>query len=235
MPLAVTSFSAKGFSDYARTGLETMAAFWPGKIVVYYEYDKPDFPDNGKIEWRNLMADQGLLKVLEWAQGSPCLRGALPDGRHNYNFDLYKFCRKVFAQADALERHNGVVYWLDADTRLLKPLEPKWLEGLLHGKYTAAMFRKNSHIESGVVAWDTRHKEHGAFISAYRGLYQSGNILHLPGFHDCWAYEEALRHSGGASHNWSPDASGVQETVPQSPLAGYLEHLKGNRKMMEVA
>ena len=227
--LAVTTFSAAGWEAYAREGLESMTRFFPGQIVAYFEEDQPERPWEGRVEWRPLLGCLGLSDVLDWAWANPVLQGIVPNG-YSYQFDLNKFCRKVFAQADAAARFQGWLWWLDADVELRKPIPLGLAPSLLKDDATAAMGRIGFHIESGIVLWNTAHPDSEGFFKRYQELFLTGEILGLPGWHDCWAYQKALKDTGARNKNLTPQARGMTPVVGQSPFSDYLIHHKGMRK-----
>src|SRR3990167_2898851 len=111
-PVAVTTFGPTGWDAYAAEGIASFCTYWPGSVVAYYEDNPPNY-QHANLEWRPLWECEGLLSVLKWAKQSPALQGIKPDRKYCYNYNLYKFCRKVFAQVDAGLRHNGQLWWLD--------------------------------------------------------------------------------------------------------------------------
>lgn len=224
--VAVTTFGPSGWESYAKRGLESMTRFWPGRVIAYYEEEIPaDAPDG--VEWRPLYETEGLLPVLRWANSNPVLKGQVPKG-YSYNFDLFKFCRKVFAQVDAGLQEKCLLYWLDADTRLLAESEvATWAEPL-DSVATAYYGRKNFHIESGLVAWDTAHAATPAFLRYYRDLFTNGNILQLKGWHDCWAYMAALHATKTPARDLNQ--SGSHAPIGDTWFRGLIAHDKGKRK-----
>lgn len=228
--MAVTSFGAKGFETYGREGLASFVKHWPGTITVYYENTIPEFPKSDKIIWRNLYDDLALVRVLAWARGSPVLQGVMPDGGHNYNNDLYKFCRKVFAVTDVAKEFKGLMFWLDADVRLHADVPAPFLNKLLDGVYTCYMGRKRYHPECSFVGYDTRHELSANFMDHFRWVYTSGSVLSLKGFHDCWAYDYCLDKTGVPARNLTPNGKLIEDVMPTTKLAKYMVHLKGRAK-----
>lgn len=231
--LAVTSFSQAGWESYAERGIKSFCKNFPGKIAAYYEDDPPAF-NHPKLEWRPLYEVDGLSNVLRWAKENPALKGKLPSGEYCYNYDLYKFCRKVFAQVDAGLGFNGVMYWLDADSYFTRKVPAKLLRNIIEGYYTAAPFRTGFHIESGLVVWDTAHEKNVEFMDAYKLLYTRGDILQLPGFHDCWAYQAAIGVTGVTWKNLSPGGKRMEDVMHLTPLAKYFKHDKGILKYVKA-
>lgn len=206
-----------------------MVRFFPGQIVAYYEDGQPEHPWPDRVDWRRLMDCPGLRGVLDWAEENAVLRGVTPKG-YSYQFDLWKFCRKVFAQADAAARFQGWLWWFDADTELLKPFPVGLALEILKNDCTGAMGRAGFHIESGVVVWNTAHPDSDGFFKRYVELFRTGEVLGLPGWHDCWAYQKALRDTGTRNKNLTPNARGSAAVIDQSPFKGLLVHRKGARK-----
>lgn len=233
MTTLITSFSKEGWKRYARVGLESFIKHFPGKIVVYYEQNRPDF-DDPKVEWRNLFEDPDCVALCAWTLPVPFLQGVMHDGEYNYHFNLHKFGRKVFAIVDSLARDKGNVFWFDADTVVGKDIPEYFLNDLLEGVYTCYLGRKDSpHTETGFVGWDTTHAKHKKFTSAWRALYTTKAVLALQGFHDSWSYDflrGALQIPG---RDLTPDAVGA-DVFEQSPLAEYAIHQKGTIKKLEA-
>lgn len=232
--IAVTSFGPTGWDAYAKRGIGTFVKHFPGKVIVYIEDEVPANEWGDSVEWRNLFDVPGCLETLNWAQRNPTLCGIAPKG-YTYNYDLNKFCRKVFAQVDAARRFKGLMYWLDADVRLLKDIPAEELEAPLRDVYTCFFGRAGFHVESGVVGWDTRAAINALFMDYYEGLFLNGNILQLPGFHDCWAYMATLSRIRPSHRNLSPYAKRVSAPIGQDYFRGYVAHDKGKRKFQGAA
>ncbi len=233
MPIAVTSFGPEGFTDYGRVGLETFCKYWPGKIIAYHESDEPDFKHEN-LEYVDLFADAELMRVLRWANENSVLRGRMPEG-YNYHYDLNKFSRKVFAFSDACLKHGDLVFWLDADTRLLEPVTVEFLASLMAGNYCGVLARKDFHIESGIVGVNSKLPINGRFMRRYRELYTSGQVLQLKGWHDCWAFMCVLNELKPECANWSPGAESGSNALALSPWVGKAVHLKGRKKYSDAA
>ncbi len=228
--MAVTSFGAKGFEDYGREGLTSFVRHWPGNIAVYYENAIPDFPHSDKIIWRKLYQDMALVRVLEWARRSPAMQGVMPDGGYNYNNDLYKFCRKVFAVTHAAQDFKGLLFWLDADVKMHANVPATLLERLMKDVYTCYMGRKQYHSECSFVGYDTKHEQSQNFMEHFRWIYTSGAVLSLHGFHDCWAYDYCRGKTGVPARNLTPKGKLIEDVMPMTELAKYMVHLKGRDK-----
>ena len=219
--------------DYAREGILTFKKFWPGDIIAYTE--NPQIDDIGIPVFDLLHESTGIAPVLDWAKKNPALQGITPEGWYNYNYDLFKFCRKVFAQAAAakyaLAEGYDFLYWLDGDVRFKKDIPSELPEQLLELAFCGFLGRQGYHLEAGIVGWKVNHPLAEMFWDIYTRMYLDGSILSAKGFHDCWALEASLKQIKAPVRNWTPYFMGVNgQPMMVSPWAEYAFHLKGNLK-----
>ena len=200
-------------------------------MIAYHEDAIPsDLPK--EIRPRNLYHQHDALRALKWAEQMPLMKGVMPNGEYNYNFNFCKFSRKVFAITDALAKTTGgVVYWLDADIEMVKPIPEAFLREQVDGVYTAYLGRKDfPHTETGIVVYDADHEWNEKFPEKFRSMFTNCSVLALPGFHDCWAYDYLIQQEFGIpSRNLTANATGMDVFV-QSPFGEYMTHHKGAAK-----
>lgn len=230
--VAVTTFGVKGYEEYARESLELFAEHWPTKVIAFYEGDSPPNFSHEKIEYRPFFQIQGVPEFLTACSLLPALRGIRWDGVYDYNLDIFKFSRKVFAQVNVCLQHEGLVFWLDADVRLKKDVPEDFLRQLLEGVYTCYMGRPDRHpfyTETGFLGFDTTHPVNEKFMRTYEGLYKSGVVIELKGRHDCYVYDIIREQSFAPGRNLAEGTTGIH-VMPQTCLHEYMYHLKGPRK-----
>lgn len=226
--IAVTSFSAKGYEVYGKKFLESAVQYFPGSILVYYE-EKPDF-EHDKIIYKPLFDVHGIKAFLEYCDRNPVFHGRV-NGSYDYNYNAYKFSKKVFAQFDALQHYAGKIFWFDADCVLQKQIPVQFLEDVFEGKTLAVLWREGLYTETGFVGFDTHGSCFDYFLKNYIDVYRKGILFSLPGWHDCWALDHAVKESLVPYNNLSPDypKKGIN-VMPHSILGEYVIHNKGNRK-----
>ena len=233
--VAVTTFSEKNFAEYARLSLELFAEYWPTKVIAYFEGETlPDFRHE-KIEYRPFYSIPGVPEFLTACSLIPALQGIRWDGVYDYNLDVFKFCRKVFAQVNVGLQHKGLMFWLDADVRLKKSVPEEFLNSLLENVYTCYLGRADRHpfyTETGFLGFDTTHTINQKFMSVYDRIYKSGAGIELKGRHDCYVYDIVREQSSAPGRNLAEGTGGIH-VMPQTILAEYMEHLKGARKTGE--
>src|SRR5688500_11982344 len=156
--LAVTSFNPDK-QPYGVRCLETLAQYFPGKIVAYLE-GEVEVPG---VEVKDFWSIPGIKEYLEKitrVAGSDGL-----GGKYDYRFDASKFCRKVFAQDQAFDLAEHV-FWFDADCVVLKPIPRMFLRSLIQDVPFAYLGRKN-YTETGWLGFNTKHEKFKDFRSKY--------------------------------------------------------------------
>jgi hypothetical protein len=225
--LAATSFSLEGYKAYGKDCVDTLEKHFPGRIVVYTEGEIPNHP---KAEIREFFAIDGVVEYLERIKSHPGSDG-VNGGQYDFRYDANKFCRKVFAQ-DAVFDEDQYVFWFDADCVVKKELPAELLTSLVSEYAVAYMGRKQSYTETGWLGFNTRHPDFPAFRSKYLSYFTSGRIFsQLKGWHDCIAFDYA--REGLTGLNMTPNGHGFGQVIGESPLAGYVAHLKGARKFSD--
>lgn len=229
--IGITSFSQSGYETYGKQFLSTIDN-WPGKIICYLE-SPIDF-EHEKLEKRNLFDVEHITAFLTYLKNFPKAHGKTDKG-YNYNFDVWKFCRKMFAQFDAF-KEGGKMYWLDADCIITKPVPLDFLEDLFHGEPLVFLGREGFYTETGIVGFDTDHIEFEDFILNYKETLQKGVVFKLKQWHDCACFDYAREGNGQNLTDWWDIAKALKggleylEVLSKSPLGEYFIHKKGNKK-----
>jgi len=236
MTTAITTFSPEYYEKWGREGLESMVKYWPGKIVAYYENEKPEeFED--RVEYRNLFEQRDLVHFLKWTAMVPLLNGVLPNGGYNYNFNANKFARKVYAITD-YAREEKPFFFLGADTRCIKPISEEFLNSLFDGTAGCFLLRRHlkKHLESDFAGYDPTHKIMRKMLWIYREAYNNGTFLEIDGWTDCHILERLFDDTGlikfikNLSDGVKGEGRAGLNVWPKTVLAEYMVHLKGMAK-----
>lgn len=224
----VTTFKPSDWATYARHNLQSVLDYLPYEVVCYYESEQPDL-EHPRLIWRELDDVPGVVEFVEEAYGFGPARGRFGES-YDYNFDAFKFCRKVYAQCDAAEEPADVLIWLDSDVEAMAAWPAGDIETTLNGMPMARFERPDLYTETGIVLWDMRQPVCREFFRHYRHLYDSRRIYTLPGgWHDCWALDAVVRALGMPTTNLTRKRYGV-EVVSGSELGRIFRHDKGLRK-----
>lgn len=234
----VSSFSPMGLHAYGHRFIESFNQFWPRgvKLVLYVE-SKTD--GVGRAEVRSLFAiDEATAFISANAEmpmvcgrrEMPCWKKSERESGYSFRTDAVKFCRKVFAVADAARvMKSGILAWVDADVLTFSRVPGDFLPNML-GDHDVAFLDRPGHSECGFIAF--RLPEALPLITRWEWFYTSGAFLHHPEFHDSFLFDRAremtpwlryrnLAPKGQRGHVWC-----------QSPLAQHMDHCKGERKTL---
>jgi len=218
----VTTFSPKGYEEYAGRFLETYVRHVPIPLLAYVEKTPPF--THKLIEYRDIYGHPDISSFINYAQhkerGTP---------KQNYLYHAAKFCHKVYAQLSVLEKTLAEeVFWWDADTVFFADVSPWELKGYLKGACLAYLGR-TLYTETGFIGFDTGHPQFPMFLSHYKDMYYKRKIFNLQHWTDCHAFDEARRGFVGTDIG---RGHGVAHVWCESPLAKFSDHLKGGRKAM---
>ncbi len=226
----VTTFSKTGYEKYAHKTLETMREHLPGEVIVYSEFPLKDS--------RNFFEIEGVVSFYNNIQNVPICRGITNKG-YNYNYDVWKFSRKMFAQWDVLKDYKGKVFWVDADCYVRKPPPKEFLEGLFDKEGLCYLGREGLYTETGLVGFDTENEKFDEFLYYYMGFIKHAWFMNHQRWHDCAAFDFAREESGISGNNLSPffkipeDKKLTLEEMDvfvRSSIGEYILHAKGGRK-----
>lgn len=232
--LAITTFSDTGYELYGKKFLSSFKKYWPGKIIVYTEKELGISDD--KVLEQNFFDIEPATAFYKYLQNLPKAHGKTEFG-YNYNYDLWKFSRKMFAQWDVLKNHDGKAFWLDADIIMTDTIPKKFLDKLFNKKGIVTFFRPGWHSETGIVGFDTKDPKFKDFLNLYIGFLGSGQVFNLPQWHDCACLDAAIEASGIETEDLSvgwrkkktynmADLKSFQKSV----LNKYMTHRKGKKK-----
>lgn len=240
MLTVMTSFSAEGYEKYGRRCLQTLDQFLPPSVGLLVYYEAPfDFIPRRVFRMHDLREvhafswfesrHAGNLAVAGRSQSAAWKAKDLADG-YSYRTDAWKFCRKVFAIAHAARASgSGRLVWIDADSYAFAQIPEGFLESLTDAPVTY-LGRDKSHSECGFLGFNLPAA--APIIGAWENFYASDRFLTEREFHDSFLFDRAraevpsvecrsISVPGDRGHVWV-----------RSPLGLYLDHIKGQRKML---
>lgn len=238
----VTSFSAKGYQSYGRRFLDSWAqnvGAIPEHLVVYVEEQVESLPLNAVQrrldflpKFNDFMARYGLDRQLAGRVEMPCWKQKDRRLGYSYRTDALKFCRKVFAIADAARQQGtGLMAWLDADTVAFKPVPPGWFQSIIELGDVTYLGRGRAHSECGFVGFQLPTAM--PLISKWEDFYAQGTVRALPEFHDSYLFDRAREQTAGFLNAVSiAKPNDVGHVWVRSPLGDFFDHLKGDRKRL---
>lgn len=241
----ITSFSARGWTEYAKRGIDSFVDRWPLKhgeleLVVYHEPGQPDVyrhRDRG-VTWLPIDTVPDLTAFLAAVSFFPLMRGEVGEGQYSVQPDA-RHCRKTLMQCHAVKTYGGKVFWLDADVVTHADVPPDFLDEMLpDDKLACHLGRANFYTESGFIGFNADHPLAESFMAHYRAIVTSGSIFTQRAWHDCIAFDWAKALFAQQGHGDAfvdlgagvDPGPGLQVFSNHPRLSAYCDHLKGNRK-----
>jgi hypothetical protein len=236
----ITSFSRAGHQEYGDRFIRTFQTNWPVAVELIVYRESP-FSPSLRAEQRDLFKIEACNRFIA-ANGSDAeARGLVPtaiwkakertDG-YSYRFDALKFCRKVFAIADAARQmQTGLLAWIDADAYTHEPVPEDFIEEMLDGQDAAYLGRDRTHTECGFLAF--RLPEALPLIEAWEAFYATDSVFDQREWHDSYLFDRARESVPGNWRNMTP--GGSRHVWFSSPLAPFMDHLKGDRKKLGIS
>lgn len=228
----VTSFHKEGYEVYGRKFLDSFRKFAPKNVnlTIYYE-DEHERPKG--FNWVSMHEVELLDEYLGKLQ-FPLMHGDV-GGEYNINWDA-RMARKSFIQMHAMRVFGGKVFWLDSDTVFHEPMPETFLNSVLpDDKFNCYLGRDGwMYTESGFLGFNANHPIAKKFAAVYLGIFLTGAIFKLEGWHDCYGFDMARKSMqlDSAFVNLAKDCPhGTNHVFINSVLGGYLDHRKGNRKL----
>lgn len=229
----VTSMSADGYELYGKEFLESAREFLPGDLTVYTESGVPK--NTHEASWRDLREVPGYTHFVDGVSRFPAANGMI-SGSYNYRMNVARFCNKSFAQIDyAASANDQAFWWIDSDVTFHRRIPESFFENMLSGVFLAYLGRPKWHSCLSLAGFDNRHDDAARFWANYQLLYNTGQVLLLPEWHDSYIVDFLRENLNIHSRNMS---NGFQigdgpANVFDVVLGEYAHHKKGNLKNHE--
>lgn len=242
-----SGFSPAGYEIYGKNFLETFDKFWPKGIDlrVYVESPLPVTQQAYRDCIKYVSECEGLLEFIERHSDSLEANGKLQSIRtcnwkpkntargYDYRYDAVKFSRQCFIPEAALVGMDDgdILVWLDADVLTFKQVPEDFIENLLGENDMAYLGRGAHHSEIGF--WAVRIGEQSRkFVRLLANVYRTDDVFNFQEWHSAFIWDSCRLGMGDRLkvRNLTPKGSG--HVWFQSPLSRYMDHLKGNRKVV---
>jgi|GEM_PF-192757 len=215
----VTSLSRDYFNEVGSITLASWRNTLPGDVVFVWD-DKPVDLGFGKnfMFWKDVANTQD-----PWVQEA--MGGTKAD----------RFWKKSRVQVWAARKFGGLVVWLDADISVKRPLSfSKAKELLSPGARVCATLIPGTglDLETGIVAFNTKHEAFPAFIREYSTGWYNGQIYQQRQIYDNHMLGSLIGKYGIGSYCDTADKwqlNGADErknefSIKYSPLNEYFHH-----------
>lgn len=233
-----TTFPTNYWNMCAEEMVRTFNDFWPEECTLFIGLDQlPDAEYKemySKIENASKAGRDYFVSNSFTPEQQAFLNSTNDDFTKPYRFHTAKFSYKVFALQQvahhAAQEGYDYLIWLDADVITKKHISLEKLMEWLPETGVSFLGRKDApHSECGFVGYfrdcmvDTLDK-----MVSY---YTSGKVFELSGWTDCDVFDDVVKNM--PQKNLTKNIPGWH-VLPQIEMGEYLEHRKGQRKMVKA-
>lgn len=231
----VTTFPQDQHYGYAM--LESLAQYWPKEWLKLVYFEKPI-----DVETESLIHEIGVRHSTQILIGNNPSRehveflAKIPDDNtKDYRKQAKRFCHKVFAQAEAADKIEGIDYliWMDADIITSKPVTTitPWVK---EGAVASYMGRKDWNTsETGLIIYNLNNGGKD-FIRNLVNYYTTGKIIGLEEQTDAYVFDlvRAKFNEENGRDVFFNISKGVEgrDVFDKCPFGEFMTHYKGNLK-----
>lgn len=244
----VTTFNQEGYNQYGRRMIRTFLENWPKQVdlVVYAEQCVvTESADNLKIidleaASPNLMAFKHRWSHTPKATGDVSddpVRSKRKDAGKGFKWNAVRFAHKVYAIFHAAKHvPTDWLLWMDADMVCHSPMSPSILDNLCPvDRDLCFLGREGKYSECGLYAMNMNKPIIGAFLDDFQRMYDDADqgIFTLMEWHDSFVFDIVRMRHPLKQLNWSQGlVRGEGHPLINSAWGAYLDHLKGDRKLL---
>lgn len=163
---------------------------------------------------------------------------------YSYRYDAVRFSHKVFALhkglRQALDQGGTMLIWLDADIYTHTAIPMEFLESRMSQTREIGYLHRQTedgnimYPECGFVMYRIDRPRVQLFLDLFRKTYESGEIFSLAEVHDSFVFfvilQGMMREQGLKANNLGRGAEKCWHPFVNSPLAQYMDHLKGDER-----
>lgn len=242
----ITTFHAKGYSQYAQKFIQTFLKAWPADVLLYaYAEDcqvletAPNLivrdlhgscPDlvNFKAKWKNVPKANGDVSA------DP-VRSQRKDAGKGFKWDAVRFSHKVYSIFHCAKNCDAeILIWMDADMICHSPISMLQLNSLIPAdKDLCFLGREGKFSECGLYTMKLGTKMTDLFLSRFQQMYDQAEqgIFRLDEWHDSYVFDQVRRSMQLNELNWTEGLiKGEGHPLINGPWGAFLDHLKGTRK-----
>lgn len=239
----VTTFSRKGYDQYAKRMLASWVRNWPVEVDLFVYPDEriPAIPKAPNLRQVHTTIPE-KLEFIKYASARPEWKGETAKG-YEYRFDAVKFSHKPFALWHCAHEilmkgdrpYSGMI-WLDADTLTHSKVSLDVVENMAPRRYDIQFLgRCYKYTECGYLYFNLENPNAIELLDRWVGFYLDRTFSNQKEWHDSYLYDQARyamgdRLIGKDLTGHIPRRKGAGHPLINSFLGRYLDHLKGNSR-----
>ena len=234
-----TTYNREYYDLIGKRMVESFVKHWPKhiKLHIYWQEAEPEILEENLV-YHELYQVQPQLKRWVDSHSDPVYHGWREDrGKFVWKNNGVKFSHKVFAQTHRIRNSEAdILLYSDADTVYHSDPDLEYLSEICPSDSLCTFFdRPKFRDETGFYMHNPRHPKAKAWADRLEEIYLSGEVWTYQkdraadqytmahgrdSFRDCRQMDLMTYHEG----------VDPKDPVPTSPLAKFLNHLKGEKK-----
>ena len=222
----VSTFSDKGYSEYAHLLVSGLNTHLDKKIKVFLYVDTVNFAVPNNISLIPLEPSVPNLTKFKQRHTDKKPTKFIQDG--------VRFSHKSYAIWHAAKNSNvDKLFWLDADTVLTNNITEQYLDNFLPDNYfTSYLGRVGTYTETGFIGFNLKHTYANEFFDEFIDYYNSDRIYSdLPAYTDCHVYDATRNKFVDEKKITALDLTpGLGKSNFNHAHQGYMIHNKGGNK-----
>jgi len=243
----VTTFNKNGMELYGQRMIDSFVKCWPSEVDLYVYAEKciPIAGSNGNVKIINADTHLTDLQVFKekW-KGVPKANGVCPwparrprDHHKGFKWDAVKFSNKVYSIFHCAEISDAdVLIWMDADTVCHSKIDTEMISNIISETADVCYLgRENKWPECGLYSINLKSTKACEFLKEFKAAYDDAEtgIFTMDEWNDSYVFAEILKAVNPINVNWSRGIiNGEGHPLINSVWGGYLDHLKGDRKLL---
>jgi len=243
-----TTFNEKGYYKYGQRMIQSFLTNWPKDVTLYvYAEDVvvKEFAENlivfdshktnaplvdFKQRWKDVPKANGDISSI------PQLAGR-KDAHKQFRWDAVRFSNKVYSVFKcANETTASALLWMDADMYCHSPISIDELDNFCSRDIDLGFLgRDRKFSECGLYYMNLESENTRNFLKRFQEYYDDAEqgIFTLTEWHDSFVFDAVRKLVSLNELNWSKGLiKGEGHPLINCQWGAYLDHLKGERKML---
>lgn len=227
----VSTFSDKGYKEYAQQFVSSLEQFLSKEVEVFLYVDNIKINTSSNIKTINLESTVPNLTAFKNRNKTKLVT--------NYRNDGVRFSHKSYAIWHAamsinVDNYDSYkLFWLDADTVLHNYVDSMYFSNLLPNDiFTCFLGRPGKFTETGFIGFDLKHPAKSIFFDEFIDYYNNDRIYsELPAYTDCHVYDATRNKFVEEKKITTLDLTpGLGKSNFNHVHQGYMIHNKGENK-----
>jgi hypothetical protein len=229
-----------GYDELGHQFCQSFDEYWPASVelIAYVDTPRP-LPRAGQ---RPITCLRGLDEFQRRHRENLAAHGRQPnrlwkardrEKGSSFRWDAVGFASQLFIPEHAAQSlpDGEILAWFDADVKTYRGKVPRhFIEDILGDADLCYLGRGDKHSEIGF--WACRLNDRSrAFLASMPDLYRSDKIFELAETHSAYVFDHCRKLARGLRvKDLTPGGSGHVWFHRTSPVARYLDHLKGESR-----